>query len=488
MASLLQKVGHNILGFFGGKAAAAVAGIFLLRALGPEAAGRYGAAVGFAGLFQALGDLGLEQALAQAVSREPERANHWWSMALALLGWQSLAVSLALGAFLWAGGSGPIPAGLVVLAFITTRVVAFGTLTGAALRGLDRFGLQGALITATSLMNAAALLALLVLGHASPAAALWATLGSGLAGLVAWGVAGRRAGLRWRGAPWAELATFGRQSLPFSLMAVATLFYLRVDQSLLASMVGPRPLGYYVAAARINDLLLFSLAALYAPLFVQFSGIHGRLRAGDEAAKRQAGQSLSRAVRYMAALCLPLGVGGSVLAGPLIHWLYGDAFAPATLALAMLVWVPALAGIHGGLLSTIAATGGIKTMVRFTGLNLLLNVALNVALIPRWGIEASAAISVLGELARLAFAASLCRQRGLAPSWKRALWPALPAALGMGAALLWLGPAFGGLRAEWRLAAQLGAGMLAYGALMLALGCVGEDERGLWQRLRRRAA
>lgn len=483
MASLLKKVGLNTLGFVGGKLAAAAAGILLLRALQPAAAGVYGAALGFAALFQSLSDMGLEAALARTVSRDPDGASRWWSAALILDGLQTLAVAAALALFLGLGGSGPIPAELVAVAYVGTRLVGLGMPTGAVLQALDRFDLQSILTTTVSLLNALALALLLAFGHVSALAALLATLASGLLGAVLWTLAARRVGLHWVRVEPGRLAAFWRESLPFALTSVANLLYLRVDQVILAWMVGAAALGYYVAAVKVSDLLVPTLVALFSPLFVHLSALTVRMESGDPLALQAARTSLGRALRYMTALSLPIGVGGSVLAVPLTRWLYGAPFAPSAYALGCMVWVPALIGIHGGLSNALNAAGQTLVLARFLVLNLVLNVALNLWLIPRWGFLASAAISVLGEALRLGMAWVLCRRAGLAPAAGRSLWPALPAALLMGAGLAVATPRLLCL-GRWQVPSLVVVGMLGYALLLLGLGFIGPDERALWARLR----
>jgi hypothetical protein len=77
----------------------------------------------------------------------------------------------------------------------------------------------------------------------------------------------------------------------------------------------------------------------------------------------------------------------------------------------------------------------------------------------------------------------------LAPSLKAAFWPSLPAALGMALglalALPWLRSAIGS--GVQLLPGLIFLGALAYAALLLALGFLGEDERAQWRRLLNRA-
>jgi O-antigen/teichoic acid export membrane protein len=488
VASLLRNVGVNLLGFLAGKAAAAVAGILLLRALRPEAAGIYGAALGFAALFQCLADLGLSACLTKEVSAHPAQASRSFSRGLQAQALQVLAAGLGLLTFLWLGGAHGIEPALVLLAFGLTSLNSLSAPTLAVLQGLERFGLQGALATAASLMNALALALVLLLGQASPRLALQASLAAGCVGLALWWVGAWAAGVRFRWEAWSGVFGLWRRSLPFALVSVTNQLYIRVDLALLAWLAGPLPLGLYVAAAKLVDLMVPVLGALNGPLYARLTGLHSRAAKGDKAARDQAWGNLNRALRFMALICLPLGVGGSLLAGPLCHFAFGPDFTGSAPALAWLVWVPALIGIHGCLLHGLNAVGRTLRLAQVFGANLILNIGLNLWLIPLYGIVASAGISALCETVNLGAAWALARRAGLAPSLKAAFWPALPAALGMGLFLAWVQPLLGPrLASAWTLAPTLVLlGALCYGALLLLLGFLGADERAQLQRLLKR--
>jgi O-antigen/teichoic acid export membrane protein len=182
-----------------------------------------------------------------------------------------------------------------------------------------------------------------------------------------------------------------------------------------------------------------------------------------------------------------LGVGGSVLAQPLLMALYGEGFAAGAAALAWLVWVPALIGIHSSLLHALNASGRTLKLAQVFAFNLGLNVSLNLLFIPRFGIAGAAAVSVLCQSVNLVAAWVLARRASLAPVWKAAFWPALPAALGMGLALWSLAGTLPAWPLGLRLPALIAAGALIYAALLGLLGFVGPDERAIWHRLRVRA-
>jgi O-antigen/teichoic acid export membrane protein len=484
MPSLLRNVGVNLLGFAGGKLAAALTGILLLRALRPEAAGVYGAALGFAALFQSLADLGLGSCLTREVGRQPRQAQAWFSRGFYAQVAQTALAGAALALFLWLGGARGVEPALVALAFGIPALASLGTPVAAALQGLERFGLQSLASTGASLLNASALGLLLLLGRAEPRWALLASVSAAAVGVLLWAWAAWRGGLALKRCRPAEIAAFWRQSLPFAAVSVSNQLYVRVDQALLAWLLGTGPLGFYVAAVRLVDQLVPLLNALNGPLYARLAQLQGSRR---RSARLDAVQKLNQALRYMGALCLPLGVGGSLLAGPLVTALLGADYMPAAAqAFVFLAWVPALIGLHSNLLHGLNAVGLTRRLAQIFAFNLLVNVGLNLWLVPRYGIVASAAVSVLCEAVNLGAAWALARGAELGPSLRRAFWPALPAALGMGALLLWLRVP---LQASLGAAAALALvplGALAYGLLLLAFGFAGPEERALWSRLRSR--
>lgn len=484
MPSLLGNVGRNLMGFFAGKAAAALAGILLLRALRPEAAGVYGAALGFAALFQSLADFGLSACVTRQAGARPAQAGALLSRALVAQALQVLAAGLALGLLVRLGGAAEVDGRQVLLAYAYVALNSLASPVAAVLQGLERFSLLGVLTTTASLLNAAALGALLLWGQVDPSGALQASMAAAaLAGLVwAWGA--RRAGLGLQWVRFSQVVRLWRDGLPFALVSVSNQIYVRVDLAMLAWMAGTGAVGFYVAAVRLVDLLVPVLGALNGPLYARLSRLQGQAGRGSARAHAQARDSLRRALRAMGALCLPLGVGGSLLAGPLMAALFGPAFLPGAAALAWLAWVPALIGIHGSLLHALNAAGRTLRLGQVFAFNVLVNVGLNLLLIPRYGIAGAAAASVACEVVNLGAAWILAGRAGLAPALGVVLWPALPAALGMGLGLhLALAAWAHSVSLAWTLG-LVAAGASAYAVLLAVLGFVGEEERAVWRRLR----
>jgi O-antigen/teichoic acid export membrane protein len=161
-----------------------------------------------------------------------------------------------------------------------------------------------------------------------------------------------------------------------------------------------------------------------------------------------------------------------------MRWIYGDAFSPAGYAFAWLIWVPALGGVHVILLYAINALGKTKLIALIFFVNLILNVILNLLLVPRFGFLASAALSALCEGLVLLAALWILKRHKLSLDLKRLFWPVVPSTALM-ALGIWLLPVPQG----WETPLWVVLGALFYVAALALFGFFGPEERGHLGRL-----
>ena len=182
MPSLLRNVGYNVMTFVAGKGAAAIAGLLLIRILGPANAGFYSAALGFAFLFSVVSDLGLSGYATREISQHRERAHLVLARAVFI---QTVLVVLAgacLALFLVYGGSGKVPARLVMLAFGGVILVCMSNPFSTGLQGLEAYGLFAVVSSVCAWLNALALTVVMLVSP-TPASALFGWMVSNAVGL-----------------------------------------------------------------------------------------------------------------------------------------------------------------------------------------------------------------------------------------------------------------------------------------------------------------
>jgi O-antigen/teichoic acid export membrane protein len=257
---------------------------------------------------------------------------------------------------------------------------------------------------------------------------------------------------------------------------LATIFY-KVDVTLLEPIRGPQEVGWYSTGYKYIDAYnivpsLFTFA-LFPVLSRQAQADPGALR-----------RSYTLGVKLLSAIALPLAVVTSALAPVLVGVLGGAEYLPqGATALAILVWSIPFGWINSLTNYVLIALGQQRALTRAFAAAVIFNVVLNLALLPRYGFAAAAAVTIASEFFEgLAFYRYLRRSMGRVP-WVGVL------------GRLWLS---GGLMAAvtfglWLVqpVLALGAGLGVYTLSLAVLRPFTPDERDvlagiLPERLRRR--
>jgi len=206
-------------------------------------------------------------------------------------------------------------------------------------------------------------------------------------------------------------AALFRRSLAFGVKAyIAQIFFylvLRVDQVLVAHYAGYRQLGLYALATTVAELLWLLTDPLAGALLPHIV----RAQTGDDRRLSFSTARLSLCILTIAA------VSGWFLAPFAIRVAYGAGFAGAVPALRLLLpGVVALGATKS--LGSVLVKEGRMLITSMLGLSALgLNIALNIALLPRIGIR-GASIASSACYAGLALSyVVICRRRGVA-GWR----------------------------------------------------------------------
>jgi O-antigen/teichoic acid export membrane protein len=178
----------------------------------------------------------------------------------------------------------------------------------------------------------------------------------------------------------------------------------------------------------------------------------------------------------------PIAVGTTLLAQPLIIWLYTDEFANSSLVLAILIWALPFLNLSSLCGSITTATDREKEAVKVYVIAALLNLVANLIIIPFWGYLGAAVATVVTEgTALLLFYTKLHGEFPLTDLSNTLLKPFI-AGLVMGGVIL--------LTQDLYLPVTVGIGALTYGITLLALKPFNQTElhlfQGLWSILRRR--
>lgn len=263
---------------------------------------------------------------------------------------------------------------------------------------------------------------------------------------------------------------------PFFMSTMFIIFYARLDIVMLSFFkgdAGVTEVGYYNAAYKVMEglgLLTASfVAAIYPVLARLFVADPDRLH-----------HVYRRALRYLLAFVLPAATGLALVAHDLMPLLFGPEFAPAALALAILVWGQALDSVNPLLSQTLRATNREWSVAKVTGAGALFNFLANLALIPRYGLY-GAAIATVASFALVLVINQVILRRAIGPA--RVVGPLVRTLLAtalMAAALAGLAHT---VLAAWsplsRFGVMVAVGAVLYPLLAVALGVVNAEDRAL---------
>ena len=191
-------------------------------------------------------------------------------------------------------------------------------------------------------------------------------------------------------------------SVLFSSLMVTSLF--RIDVFLVSSMSGTAALGVYSVAVAFAELALMCPNALGTALFK-----HLPASKADEQIR-----VLCHSSRMIGMIAFLTGAGVTAMSYPLVVGFMGHRFAGAVVPLCLLVPGLIAMSVNYVFANYYAASGQPLVTGKCFGSGLLVNLAINLLLIPRWGISGAAiASSVAYSLVTVMFTIRLQREHGL---------------------------------------------------------------------------
>jgi len=189
-------------------------------------------------------------------------------------------------------------------------------------------------------------------------------------------------------------------------------------------------------------------------------------------------QVIWQSIKYLLIVCLPITVGGTVLADQIIITLYQETFINSIPVLQIILWaLPSLFLLE--LLGRVASTLHLeRPAARINVVNAAVTVGLNLILVPTLGILGAAVALVCGRTIRLIqYWRLIGNDRLVSHRWGSLLRVALAAAaMGMIVLLLRQAPAFATVDSKVGLLVLIGAGAIAYVVALVASGGIERSE------------
>ena len=382
----LNGIVTNILSFF--------ALLYIARYLGPEKYGMYTFAFAFIYFFSFIPDMGIHQILVREAAKEPEKAGK-------LIGNGTIMqICLSLVA--------------LFLAFVLINVINFPPSTKSALY----IASLGLLITGTgaygiiyeaklrmeysllfNLANRIVFLVFIFLAIANNLelnvfifASVLATFIHNLLMIL---FAKKLVNVSFD-VDISLMKQLVKEAIPIAIASVFTVIYFRIDVLMLSFLRGNIEVGFYSAAYRLTEALVFLPTVITTSTFPLMSKYY-----------KDSFDSFSfaytRTFKYLFATGLLIAVLVTFASDKIIFLAYGLKYQSSAIALQILIWSTAIMFITTLISTTCVSSGNQQIVSKRALLAALLNVILNLILIPWIGYIGAAIATVLSTFGAMMF-------------------------------------------------------------------------------------
>ncbi len=409
----------------------------LFRYLGPYTSGQYQFVLSYVAIFGVIIDFGLQQYIIKKISEQPQDAKRYFQNFLAVEVVLVVLIFLALYTIARINNYEPIVLHAIMVAGLGT---ALNGLTYPFLSVMSAFYdlKKVALINFfNSLINAGTIFAVIYF-HKHIVLLASNQLIFGLLGLLLYSrfikkhIPQPEIFRAIKTLDWSLVRTIFIAAFPFALLVGFSTIYNRIDVVIITRLLGYTQTGLYTAAYKFFDLMAFFPAVVSHSLYPVFAALMAQ---GDLATVRL---TMEKYLRFLMALALPMGVGGMLLARPIVSLLAGPQFVDAAPALAILAWAPAILFVYI-IANALVISQLTKFAVAITGANVFVNILGNLLLLPRFGIRGAAIMTLVSESLQGLFYFYFVRKKITGFRFFAQLWRPAVASGVMASLILWLG-------------------------------------------------
>ena len=353
-------------------------GIWVARYLGPEQFGVFSYAIAFASLFSSIAKLGLDRIVVRDLVKEPEQRDcylgtaFWLKLmgAILMLGIVAIAMQLSSSDHLTNLYVLIIASGAIFQSF---EVVDFYFQS----KVLSKFV---SICKMTQLLISSLLKLYFIFTGAELIYFVLITLVDQVTLSLSLYMAYR---FQKRGSFYGHFnKTIAKQLLkdswPLIFSSLVVTIYMRIDQIMIKEMLGAQEVGLFSAAVRLSEVWYFIPSIITASLFPA-------IVSAKKISKTLYYERLQKLYDLMVLLSLLVAIPMTFFSDQLVTLLYGASYLEAGMILSIHVWTGLLVFI--GIVNAAFFTneGLTRSMLFFTSFCSILNVTLNLFLIPKYG-------------------------------------------------------------------------------------------------------
>jgi O-antigen/teichoic acid export membrane protein len=387
---LVAQVASYLLGFF--------YMMYIARYLGAAGFGILSFALAFTGIFSIFGDLGLQPLTTREVARDKSLAPKYLANVTLM---KVILVAVTFGLIALTINLMGYPEETIRVVYLLGLYVVFAAFTQmfyALFQAFERMEFQAIGQT----LNAALILGAVIFAMKHGFGVVGFASLYVIASVITLGYSFAVMKLKFSNpasAPAAKLMEFDwsfwkptiKEALPFGLTTVFASVVYWISSVMLSSMKGDAAVGWYNAAYRMVLVLLFIPVGWGAAIFPVMSKFYVTSRDSLRF-------SFEKSFKYLTILGIPIGVGTTLLAQRVILLIFGAEYASSIFALQILVWSAVFIYVATSFGYVFQALNKQIIGTKIAGICMILNVTLNLVLIPKYSYIGASITTVATEL------------------------------------------------------------------------------------------
>lgn len=174
---------------------------------------------------------------------------------------------------------------------------------------------------------------------------------------------------------------------------IAITLYTKIDVSMLGAMTSEKKVGYYTFATQITSALITAIASISVILLPRLS-FYIKNKMIDEFSK-----VVNRVLKVLLLLTIPCSIGIIMIADLIVMFMFGKDFMPATQTvriLSILIIIKSIGNLYGT--QVLLSFNEEKKLCYTTILGAVVNISLNMILIPKFEYNGAAIASAISEM------------------------------------------------------------------------------------------
>ncbi|NCF75128.1 MAG: oligosaccharide flippase family protein [Xanthomonadaceae bacterium] len=402
--SIAKNTAYITFAFIFQKILAFVYIALIARNLGPEIIGKYFFALSFTTIFSVFIDAGLTPILIREVAKYKEKARSYFNSIITLKLIFSVLTMIAIAIVINLLGYDNFTKKLVYIAsavmfFDSFTLTFYGVLRSWQILKYEAIGIicyqiltvtLGGIILFTT-KSIALLIGVLVIS-------------SFLNAIYSFSLAIRIAKIRIKFSIDKQFAkTLLIASFPFMLAGIFNRVYTHIDTVLLSKLAGDIYVGWYGVANKLVFSLQFIPAAFVASIYPAMSNYF-------EHSKEKLKTTFEKSIIYLTIISIPICFGVVALAKEIITTIYGNEFLNSILPLQLLMVALVFVFLYFPIGSLLNASNRQKRNTANMGIAMVVNVILNLILIPKINLAGAAIASVISQFLMLCLGMYYARQ------------------------------------------------------------------------------